>query len=86
MHERNKRIPSEGLKLLLMRLDEVVDFALNVLLHDFLEYKKVSAVQNIINLLPLFPYLDVKFLIFLSPSKNGGSEKMLLYVDCISIT
>ena len=47
--ERNRRIPSEGLKLLLMRLD-----ALNVLLRDFLEDKEVNAVQNIINLLPLF--------------------------------
>ena len=36
VRERNRRIPSEGLKLLFMRLDEVVDFALNVLLRDFL--------------------------------------------------
>jgi len=36
-----------------MRLDEVVDFALNGLLRDFLEDKKVRAFQNIINLLAL---------------------------------
>ena len=86
VRETNRRIPCEGLKLLLMRLDEVVDLALNVLLCDFLEDKKVNAGQNIIHLLPLFSEVDVKFLLFLSSSKNGGSEKTLSYVDCIRIT
>jgi len=55
-----------------MRLDEVVDFALNVLLSEVLEDRMVGTVQNIINLLGLLT-VDVKFLLFLNSSKNGGS-------------
>ena len=72
MRERNRRIPCESLKLFLMRLDEVVDFALNVLLSEVLEDRMVGTVQNIINLLGLLT-VDVKFLLFLNSSKNGGS-------------
>ena len=54
VRERNRRILCEGLKLLLVCLEEVVDFTLNILLRDFLKDKQVNAVQNIIDLLPLF--------------------------------
>jgi len=69
---KGTEIPCERLKLLLMRLDEVVDFALNVLLSEGLEDRMVGTVQNIINLLGLLT-VDVKFLLFLNSSKNGGS-------------